>query len=88
MEQRRYIISGRVQGVGYRQFAYSAGRSLGISGFVRNLSNGQVECVAEGSDDQLSDLERALRSGPSYAEVASVIVSESKLKLSPGFRIV
>jgi acylphosphatase len=68
----RYVVSGRVQGVGYRYFVLRQADSLGVSGYARNLSDGSVEVVAEGSESALADLEARLREGPSFAEVADV----------------
>lgn len=68
----RYRIRGRVQGVGYRYFAWRAAADLGVTGFCRNLADGSVEVVAEGGDGALRDLEQRLREGPSFANVDSV----------------
>jgi acylphosphatase len=68
----RYVVRGRVQGVGYRWFVSRQATRLGIRGFARNLANGDVEVVAEGSVDALRDLETALRRGPTLARVDNV----------------
>jgi acylphosphatase len=69
---RRYVITGRVQGVGYRNFVeYTAGK-LGLSGFVRNLRNGNVEVFAMGAPEKLSEFRRALAKGPMMAKVSGV----------------
>jgi acylphosphatase len=75
---RRYLISGRVQGVGYRAFAQRAGRELGLRGWVRNLPDGGVEAHAVGPAPALEDFEARLRVGPRMAEVRSVEVAEAK----------
>lgn len=74
---RRFRISGRVQGVGYRFFAQRAARELGLSGWVRNLADGCVECHASGSVQDLEAFEVRLRKGPRLAEVSSVEVQEA-----------
>jgi len=77
MPIRRYLIEGRVQGVGFRYFTRRTARRLGIAGYVRNLPDGSVEALARGSDADLESLERRLREGPPGARVESVGVSEA-----------
>lgn len=69
---RRYLVSGRVQGVGYRYFTQRAAVELGLSGWVRNLGDGRVEAHAEGSVAALHEFEGRLRLGPRMAEVRGV----------------
>lgn len=71
---RRFLISGRVQGVGFRYFIQDIARREGLTGVVRNLPDGRVEAVAEGDDEALTRLESALRRGPSHARVTDVEV--------------
>lgn len=71
---RRYVISGRVQGVGYRFFARDAAAREGIHGWVRNLPNGTVEVHAEGDAEAMLRFEMALRRGPRSARIDEVIV--------------
>jgi len=61
---RNYIVSGRVQGVGYRWFVMRQARTLGISGWVRNRRDGTVEVWAEGREMALKKLEEKLKEGP------------------------
>ncbi len=77
MPARRYLISGRVQGVGYRFFAQRAAQEAGVDGWVRNLSDGRVEAQATGSSAALEDFEARLRRGPSFGEVRSIEVVEA-----------
>lgn len=84
---RRFVISGRVQGVGYRAFARQAARDIGATGWARNLANGDVEVQANGSPSQLDDLEARLRQGPRWAEVRSVTASEAPPSGYLGFEI-
>ena len=58
------IITGRVQGVGFRFFVIRCARRLGLTGWVRNAANGGVEVVAEGSPEALSELLAELQQGP------------------------
>ena len=74
-ECRRYIVHGRVQGVCYRMSTQQAAYQFGISGWVRNLTNGDVEAVACGNLDALERFERWLWNGPDLASVESVSVS-------------
>lgn len=76
---RRYLITGKVQGVGYRYFTVRAARELGLAGWVRNLSDGRVEVLAVGAARKLSNLEGELRLGPLRAEVRSLQMEEALL---------
>jgi acylphosphatase len=69
---RRFIIKGDVQGVGFRWFTMRAARSLGLAGTVRNMSDGAVEAIAEGSPGAIEAFRRELERGPSHARVSSV----------------
>lgn len=69
---RRYLVSGRVQGVGFRYFAQDRANREGLHGHVRNLPDGRVEVVAEGDEESLSRFESALWSGPAHARVEHV----------------
>ena len=69
----RSVVRGRVQGVGFRDYVETRARSLGLSGYVRNLSDGRsVEVVAEGSRHDLERLAEQLHKGPSGAHVIAV----------------
>jgi acylphosphatase len=69
--RRRYLIGGRVQGVGFRFFAQRTASRLGLLGWVRNLPNGAVEAEAQGDLNSLGSFESALRQGPRGAQVAN-----------------
>jgi acylphosphatase len=73
---RRFIISGRVQAVGFRFFAQEHAAVEGVHGFVRNLPDGRVEALVEGDNESVVRMERALRRGPAGARVEQVIVEE------------
>jgi acylphosphatase len=68
----RFLVSGMVQGVGFRWFVARHGRSLGLTGYARNLPDGRVEVVVSGPEEALPALERLLRTGPAYAQVEQV----------------
>jgi acylphosphatase len=69
---RKFTISGRVQGVGFRWFAVEAASREGIGGWVRNLPDGRVEVVAEGDAEAVERFERLVRRGPASARVDDV----------------
>ena len=72
MGRVRLLVSGRVQGVGYRWFAREEARALGIRGWVRNMPDGTVEVAAAAADDVLPRFVERLRTGPPGANVAGV----------------
>lgn len=69
---RRFTVTGHVQGVGFRWFVARHARSLGLSGYARNLEDGRVEVLASGEEPALARLEELLRSGPANARVIGV----------------
>ena len=71
----RILVSGRVQGVSFRQFTIDEARGLGVRGWVRNLPDGRVEAEAEGERAAVESLLGACRRGPPGAKVAEVEVS-------------
>jgi acylphosphatase len=76
MRCRRYLVRGRVHGVGYRYFTFEAASRHGIRGFARNLSDGRVEVVAEGEDNRLARFLDELREGPPAARVEALEETE------------
>ncbi len=77
VEAKRYVVRGRVQGVGFRWFVEREAHILGIAGWVRNNHDGSVEVLAQGTRDQLLGLHSRLREGPRAARVDAVEVSEA-----------
>ncbi|MBI2663868.1 acylphosphatase [Candidatus Woesearchaeota archaeon] len=77
MKRIHMIISGRVQGVLYRDFARREAEKLDISGYVKNLGDGNVEVVAEGAEDALNQFVKACKKGPLMAFVRNIDVKES-----------
>ena len=73
MPVARFLVSGRVQGVGYRWFTARAARSLGVVGWARNTDDGTVEVVAAAADATLADFDAALRRGPTGSRVERVV---------------
>ena len=84
---RLYRVRGRVQGVGFRYFVEHSANSLGLSGWVRNRDDGDVEVYASGSAEKLSELAGMLWKGPRWAEVRGVDESEAPLEKHGGFFI-
>ena len=77
IQARRYMVRGRVQGVGFRWFVEREAHILGVAGWVRNNHDGSVEGLAQGTRDQLSGLHGRLREGPRAARVDAVEVSDA-----------
>ena len=87
-QTRRFLVRGRVQGVGFSWFVEREAHILGVAGWVRNNSDSSVEVLAQGTRDQLSELRSRLQQGPRAARVDDV--QESEAKAVPGlttFRI-
>jgi acylphosphatase len=74
----RFVVEGIVQGVGFRYFVRHRATALGLGGRVRNLPDGAVEVVAQGSPKALAELEAALWRGPSLAKVSRVLRIENE----------
>lgn len=82
------IASGRVQGVGYRYFVLEQADALGLSGWVMNLKNGNVEAELEGPREAVEQVLAALRQGPPASRVADVIVNSMQpTGKQTGFRV-
>ena len=76
MGARRFVVRGRVQGVGFRWFATRAAQRLGVRGWVRNLPDGSVEVVASAEEIVLTALGAELRRGPRGAQVTELVSEE------------
>lgn len=88
VQTRRYVVTGRVQGVGFRWYVEREARSLGLSGWVRNRYDGSVEVMAAGTNEQLGALYDKLKQGPRAARVDDVDVEEASPMTDLGtFRI-
>ncbi|MFN4013803.1 MAG: acylphosphatase [Reyranella sp.] len=81
--QARLAITGRVQGVGYRDWAVATGQRLGLSGWVRNRTDGSVEALVVGEDDAVGKMIEACRRGPALARVDAVDVEPVDLDVLP-----
>lgn len=80
--QQRWLISGQVQGVGYRMWLVDEARALGVTGWVRNLEDGRVEAMVSGPAGLLERLAEAARSGPRRAVVGAIEIVEWAGKVS------
>jgi acylphosphatase len=78
VQARRFLVRGRVQGVGYRWFVEREAHLLGLAGWVRNNADSSVEVLAMGTGDQLSGLRSRLQQGPRAARVDHVEESDAK----------
>jgi acylphosphatase len=88
MRAVKYRVSGRVQGVGFRFFVLQAAEALGLRGWVRNMADGSVEAVAEGTADQHRVFEEQLRQGPRWSRVTGVQSHEMRqTELEGAFQI-
>ena len=76
MKTTRILLSGLVQGVGFRYFAYKKAKKMGVVGYVRNLDDGRVEVVATAEDEVLRDFIDELKKGPSFAYVKNAEIEE------------
>ena len=76
MQKKRFLIYGRVQGVGFRYFTWNEAQKIGVLGFVRNLWDGSVEVIACGSEAQIETFSAWLHHGPRTAKVTQVFVED------------
>ena len=86
---KRYIIRGKVQGVGFRYFTKSKGQELGVTGWVKNEKDGAVQCAILGDENQHKKFYEILNCGPSLSQVDSVEICEctsSELSFLKDFR--
>lgn len=81
---RKFIVRGRVQGVGFRFFAIRAAHRIGVVGSVSNLPDGTVQAIAEGTPDAVGEFRAELWRGPAYAQVTAV--DETEVKVSGRFK--
>ena len=74
----RFLVKGTVQGIFFRQFVRENAKKLELTGFVRNLSDGDVEVIAEGEGENLKKLGDILKLGPKYSQIRDVVLEEKK----------
>ena len=85
--RRRLVVSGRVQGVWYRETCRRRAEAAGVAGHARNLDDGRVEVVLEGDEPAVARVEAWARSGPSRARVDQVEATDEEPTGERGFVI-
>ncbi|MCG9682387.1 acylphosphatase [Vibrio sp. Isolate23] len=83
----KFTVSGVVQGVGFRYHTSHYGMKLGLTGYARNLNNGDVEVVVCGNEEQIADMAKWLEAGPKTSHVDSVVSEPMSFKPFSGFKI-
>ena len=87
MTRKRVIVTGRVQGVFFRDTVRRRAEAAGVAGWISNRSDGAVEAVFEGDPEAVDQLVEFCRRGPSRAEVESAEVTEEELEGLSGFQV-
>ncbi len=87
LRARRFVVQGRVQGVGYRYFVLRQAHLAGVSGFAQNNPDGSVEVWAEGTERALDELETELRRGSTLSRVEYVWTEPAAPRRVRGFEI-
>lgn len=88
MITRHYLISGRVQGVFFRDSTRKQANELKLSGWVRNLVDGRVECLILGNEPDIEIMEKWLKTGPKYAKVSNIVCKQLQtIDLGKGFHV-
>ena len=85
---RRWVVRGRVQGVGFRAFTQASANELGLTGYARNLDDGSVEVYAAGPVEKLEAMGGRLRHGPRWSDVWGVDEQEAAVHRYERFRVV
>ena len=87
LQARRYLVRGRVQGVGFRWYVQKNATTLRMSGYARNLDDGRVEVYAVGTPEQLNELCGLLWKGSRMSDVRGVEEQEAAIETGSGFHI-
>ena len=74
----KIIVKGRVQGVGFRWFVQQKAKKFAVSGYVKNLDNGDVEIEAEGDRGRVEQLLKSVKVGPTFSKVRNVVIEWQK----------
>ena len=81
MKQIHFLVSGDVQGVCFRYYSSKKAQEKGLKGFVKNLSNGKVEVIIEGSENQINDFFEFCKNNPAYSHIQDVeIIGKKDIK--------
>jgi acylphosphatase len=86
-KRARVLVSGDVQGVGFRWYAREEALDRGLAGFVRNLPDGRVEAAFEGDPAKVDEMVEWCRRGPRWARVTTIEVQEEEPQGDVGFQI-
>jgi len=86
-EAKRFVVSGKVQGVWFRRATEQVAHSHQIKGWVRNLDDGSVEVVATGNEFALKQLEKWLEQGPTHARVERVVIEQITADIPEVFEV-
>ncbi|MBN8889886.1 MAG: acylphosphatase [Rhodospirillales bacterium 70-18] len=87
MAARHLVITGRVQGVGWRDWMAGQARTLGLNGWVRNRADGSVEALIDGPEPAVEEMLRACRSGPRLAVVSGIVETLAEPPAEHGFQL-
>lgn len=87
MKRIAFVVTGRVQGVGFRKFTLRAADACAVAGHVRNAADGSVVGEAEGTEAAIDEFLAALRRGPALSRVVAIDTSELPLAGATGFAI-
>lgn len=85
--QKHIFISGRVQGVGFRAFTRKEASSRGIKGWVKNLADGRVEIIIQGEREDIKDMIKRIKEGPSFARVDDIEISDEEIENFDRFEV-
>ena len=84
---KRWFVTGKVQGVGFRNFAQQRAMELHLAGWARNAPDGRVEVYAVGAEDQLMELAASLHIGPTFSDVSNVEETAASVEPATGFQV-
>lgn len=87
MKSIHLIVSGKVQGVFFRDNTRKKAMELGLTGYAKNLPDGTVEIVAEGKEEKINELIEFIKKGPGIAKVADIKIKEKNFENFKGFEI-
>lgn len=87
MKTLKIFVTGTVQGVFFRQFIKQKANEFGLKGFARNLSDGRVEIIVEGRDENVNNMTEACRHGPAHSDVRNVEIQEIRHQGFKDFKI-
>ncbi len=85
MKTNHIIVTGRVQGVGFRYFTVRCANNLGLCGWVRNLPDGGVEAVIQGQNEKIEEMIELLQEGPGASIVTDLKIEEIEQEEFSGF---